>query len=314
MSLPGKELLLDAVKGGVLTLALFLAYITFPVLGLAAGIFAPIPSIYYYCKRGAVVGLSVFVITLTVLIIMGDTTVPLLYLLQTGLIGLLLPLFYLQGKGSARSIAYAVGINVILIAVFAAAYILWAGADLQGSLVKGIKSSTEQAITVYGKQGLTPEELQFFTQGVRQAGDLIAKIFPALALVALASFATVNMALIFRLRAKWLPNIPEPGRLQTFRNPDILVWAVISAGFALMLSQPDISRVALNLLIVLGFTYFIQGLAVLLTFFQRISVPSLARIIFWLALAFQPYLVLAIVILGLFDTWGNFRTPKQKNL
>lgn len=314
MSLPGKELLLDAVKGGALTLALFLAYVTFPVLGLAAGFFAPLPSLYYYLKRGAVTGLSVFVITLTVLIAMGDSAVPILYLLQVGLIGLLLPFFYLQGKGSARAIAYAVGIDFLLIIILAAVYGFWSGTDLQGILLKGITSSTEQAITVYSKQGLPAEELEMFTQGVRQAGALIAKVFPALILVALGTFAALNMAVIFRIRAKWLPDIPEPEQFQSFRNPDLLVWVVIAAGFALLTPQADISRVALNILIVIGFIYFLQGLAVVLSFFQRIAVPSLARVIFWLALAFQPYLVLAISFLGLFDIWGNFRTPKQKNL
>jgi len=314
MSLPGKELLFDAVKGGALTLALFLAYVTFPVLGLAAGFFAPLPSLYYYLKRGAATGFSVFIITLAVLILMGDSAVPLLYLLQVGLIGLLLPFFYLQGKGSARAIAYSVGIDFLLIIILAVGYGLWSGTDLQGILLKGITNSTEQAITVYSKQGLPAEELEMFTQGVRQAGALIAKVFPALILVALGTFAALNMAVIFRIRAKWLPDIPEPEQFQSFRNPDLLVWVAIAAGFALLTPQADISRVALNILIVIGFIYFLQGLAVVLSFFQRIAVPSLARVIFWLALAFQPYLVLAIAFLGLFDIWGNFRTPKQKNL
>lgn len=314
MRLPGRELLFDAVKGGVLTLALFLAYVTFPVLGLAAGIFAPLPAIYYYLRRGAAAGVLTFAITLSVLMIMGETSIPLLYLLQSGLTGLMLPFFYLQGRGTARAIAYSVGIDFLLIVIFALAYGFWSGADLQGILVKGINSSTEQAVTIYGKQGLSPEDLELFTQGIRQAGALIAKVFPALILVTLGSIAALNMSVIFRIRSKRLPDIPEPEKLLSFRNPEILVWVVIAAGFAMLVPEPDISRAGLNVLIVCSFIYFLQGLAVVLTFFQRISVPSLARIIFWLALAFQPYLVLGIAILGLFDIWGDFRTPKQKNL
>jgi len=314
MHLPGRELLFDAVKGGALTLALFLAYVTFPVIGLAAGIFAPLPAIYYFFKRGAIAGVLTFAITLTVLMIMGDVSIPLFYLLQSGLTGLMLPYYYLQGKGTARAIAYSVGINFLLIVALALAYGFWAGADLQGILLKGINSSTEQAVALYGKQGLSPEELELFTQGIRQAGALIAKIFPALVLVSLGTIAALNMAVIFRIRAKRLPEIPEPELLLSFRNPDLLVWFVIAAGFAVLVPNPDISKVGLNILIVCGFTYFLQGLAVVLAFFKRISVPSLARIIFWLAVAFQPYLVLAIAILGLFDIWGDFRVAKQKNL
>lgn len=314
MGLPGRELLFDAVKGGVLTLALFLAYVTFPVFGLAAGIFAPLPAIYYYLKRGATAGVLTFAITLTVLVIMGDSSVPLLYLLQSGLMALMLPYFLLQGKGVARAISYSVGINFLLIIALAIGYGFWSGTDIQGTIIKGINSSTEQAVLVYAKQGLSAEDLQIFTQGIKQAGDLIAKIFPSLVLVALGNIAAFNISIIFRIRARLLPELPEPAPLQSFRNPDLLVWVVIAAGFAVLTPQPDISRVGLNLLIVCGFIYFLQGLAVVLDFFQRISVPSLARVIFWLALVFQPYLVLAIAIFGLFDTWGDFRTPKQKNL
>ena len=143
MGLPGRELLLDAVKGGALTLALFLAYVTFPVIGLAAGIFTPLPAVYYYFKRGSVVGVLTFAITLTVLMIMGEISIPLFYLLQSGLTGIMLPYFYLQGKGTARAIAYSVGINFLLIIVLAIAYGSWTGVDLQGTLLKGINSSTE---------------------------------------------------------------------------------------------------------------------------------------------------------------------------
>jgi len=314
MRLAGTELLLDAVKGGVLTLALFLAYVTFPVLGLAGGMFTPLPAIYYYLKRGAVTGVMIFIITLITLMIMGDISIPLFYLLQSGLTGILLPFFYLQRKGAARAITLSVGINFLLIVAFAVGYSFWAGVDLQGILLKGINSSTEQAVVLYGKQGLSPEELELFTQGIRQAGALIAKVFPALILVVLGFIAALNMAIIFRIRSKRLPNLPEPEQLLSFRNPDLVVWVVIAAGIAVLVPESDTSRAGLNILIICGFIYFLQGLAIVLSYFKRVAVPSLVRIIFWLALAFQPYLVLAIAFFGLFDIWGDFRTPKQKNL
>ena len=152
------------------------------------------------------------------------------------------------------------------------------------------------------------------TSGIRQAGRLIASIFPALLLVSLGMMAALNMSVLFRFAAKRLPLLPRPEPFVRFKNPEPLVWVLIAAGFSMLVPQPDLHRVALNILVVVGSVYFLQGLAVVLAFFQRLSVPSLARIIFWLVLAFQPYLVLAIAILGVFDIWGDFRTPKPKNL
>jgi len=314
MITPRRELVLDAIKGGVLTLVLFLAYVTFPVIGLLPALFVPFPAVYYHVKNGTAAGAGVFAITLSALVLMQDGSTPLLYVLQSGLIGFLLPFFYLQGKGAAKSVAYAVGIDFLLIVALAVAYGFWAGADLQGMLLKGIESSTEQAIGIYSKQGLSPEDLAMLTSGIRQAGQFIASVFPALLLVSLGMIAAINMSVLFRFAAKSLPLLPQPESYLSFRNPDALVWVLIAAGFSMLVPQPDIQRAALNILVVSGFIYFLQGLAVVLAFFRRVTVPSLARIIFWLVLAFQPYLVLAIAFLGVFDIWGDFRSPKQKNL
>lgn len=314
MMIPGRELLLDAIKGAVLTLALFLAYVTFPLVGLLPGVIAPLPGIYYCTKRGVAAGITIVAVTVLVLCAMNDLSAALLYMLQCGLLSLLLPLFYRQGKGAARAIAYGVGINFLLIVALTAGYAIWAGFDLQGNILKGIETSITQAIALYEKQGIKGEELQTLTRGMHQAGALIGRVFPSLLLVALGSLAAINMAFLFRIAKRVLPELPQPESFLSFRNPDALVWVVITAGFAMLLPYPDISRIALNLLIVTGFVYFLQGLAVTLAFFRKISAPSLVRVIFWLFLAFQPYMVLAIAIIGIFDIWGEFRNPREKNL
>jgi uncharacterized protein YybS (DUF2232 family) len=289
--------------------------VTFPVIGLLPGLFVPLPAVYFHIKKGAAAGAGVFAITLTVLILMQDGSAPLLYTLQSGLIGFLLPFFYLQGKGTAKCVAYSVGIDFLLIIVLAVSYGLWSGVDLQGMLLKGIETSTEQAIGIYSKQeGLSPDDLAMLTSGIRQAGQLIANVFPALLLVSLGSLAALNLSVLLRFATKSLPQLPQSESYLTFRNPEALVWVLIAAGFSMLIPQPDLKRVALNILVVFGFIYFLQGLAVVLSFFRRVSLPSFARIIFWLVLAFQPYLVLAIAFLGVFDIWGDFRAPKQKNL
>ena len=314
MTLPGRDMTLDLIKGGVLTLALFLAYVTFPVIGLLPGIFVPLPAIYFYLKRGMVTGVTIFTITVVVLAAMGEGSVPLLYICQAGIISLLIPYFYLQGKGTARSIAYSVGIVSLLIASIAAVFGIWSGVDLQATLLSGIRTSTDQAVAIYSKQGLKKEELDLLTSGMRQAGELIARVFPALLVISLGCIAVLNMSVFFRLAAKYLPRLPQPESFLGFRNPEPLVWVLIAAGFAMLLPQPETQRVSLNVLLLCTFVYFLQGLAIVLAFFRRSATPPLARGIFWLVLMFQPYLAAAIAVLGIFDIWGDFRTPKQQNL
>ena len=314
MTQQGRDFALDLIKGGVLTLALFLAYITFPVIGLLPGIFVPLPAIYFTLKRGITVGVMIFSLTVAVLSVMGGATVPLLYIFQAGIIGLLIPWFYLQGKGTAKSIALTVGIDALLITLLAVAYGLWSGVDLHGSILSGIRTSTDQVAALYAKQGLSKEELDLLTSGMREAGELIAKVFPALLVISLGSTAAINMALCFRLSAKHLPGMQQPESFLGFRNPDQLVWILIVSGFSMLIPEPNTQRAALNVLLLSVFVYFIQGLAVVLAFFRRAATPALVRSIFWMILIFQPYMAAAVAVLGIFDIWGDFRTPKPKNL
>jgi uncharacterized protein YybS (DUF2232 family) len=59
----------------------------------------------------------------------------------------------------------------------------------------------------------------------------------------------------------------------------------------------------------------VQGFAVIGHFFTRLKVPAFIRILATLFLFLQPFMVLAVAALGVFDLWGDFRNPKkQENL
>jgi uncharacterized protein YybS (DUF2232 family) len=104
------------------------------------------------------------------------------------------------------------------------------------------------------------------------------------------------------------------GEFRHFRNDDRLVWLLIASGFALLPDHAIFNRAALNLLLVVLFAYLLQGLAVMAHFFTRFAVPAIGRFMFYLFLLLQPYLLAGVAALGIFDIWGNFRTPKQQNL
>jgi hypothetical protein len=149
---------------------------------------------------------------------------------------------------------------------------------------------------------------------MKQAGAVVGRIYPALVLVALGAIAGLNLQLLRRM-AERLNRPLALTELSRFRNPDHLVWFLIVPGFALLVRNTDVSTAALNVLAVILALYFVQGLAVALHLFDRFAVPRFIRITFYFLLALQPYLAVALATLGIFDLWGDFRTPKQqKNL
>jgi uncharacterized protein YybS (DUF2232 family) len=313
MRFPDKGKLLDTLKGSTATLALFLAYISLPLVGFLPGLFAPLPGMYYILKSGKSVGLVIVLVTAALLAIIADPTVPLLYLAQSGLISLALPYFLGKGWGGARAVVFSAGVTFVFLLIAAAIFWLVQGVDPNEMILKGINSTISQTATLYEKSGLKGEELETLQQGIKETGLLIARIYPAIVLTGLGAVAGLNMLVLRRLAIR-LGQTLVVGDFKKFRNPDHLIWFVIAAGFTLLLNNRDISTAALNLLVVTLSLYFLQGLAIILHFFDRFAVSRVVRVIFYVLLALQPYLAFAAAILGIFDLWGSFRTPKQQNL
>lgn len=312
MNFPGKGSLLDIIKGSIATLTLFLAYVSFPLVGMLPGLLVPLPAIFYTLKSGRICALVVAITAIVLALVTGPQSAG-LYLLQCGVMTLALPEFMVREWGGARSIAAAVALNLALILALAAVYGISQGVDVHGQVLKGINASIAQTVQIYEKSGLTGDELAGLRQGMQQAGVLIGRLYPALLVVSLALIAGLNLALLTKLAAK-LPRPLPVGDFKRFKNPEQLVWAVIVAGFAMLPDAPVLTGVALNVLVVTLSLYFIQGMAVILHFFQRFTVPPLVRWICYLLLGLQPYLLVAVAALGIFDIWGDFRAPKPQNL
>ncbi len=311
MNFPDKGMLLDTCKGSVATVALFLAYITLPLAGVLPGIFAPLPGMYYTLKSGKSIGIAIVLISAGSLAILANPMTLFLYLVQSGLMSLVMPYILAKGWGGARAIAFSVSAGLACIMLVVLFAWLVRGIDLHGEILKGINSSISQTVKLYEKSGLKEEDLQSLRQGMEQAGVMIGRVYPALILVGLGAVAGFNLLMLRKMAEKFDFQL-SIGELKNFRNPDHLIWFVIVPGFALLLKNADVSMAALNLLVLVLSLYFMQGLAVTVHTFERLSVSRLVRTTFYVLLALQPYLAVALALFGIFDLWGNFRTPKQK--
>jgi hypothetical protein len=93
--------------------------------------------------------------------------------------------------------------------------------------------------------------------------------------------------------------------------PDHLVWAVILGGLGLVPGWPTATAVGVNILLVLGPLYAIQGLAVLRHLFQRARLPRPLQGVGFGLFALQPLLLVGVACLGLTDLWADFRKIRQ---
>ena len=311
MEFPDKGIVLDLIKGSVATLTLFLAYVTFPLVGMLPGLFAPFPAVYYAFKSGKTTGAAIIAVSAAVMAILGDATFVIFFILQSGVIALALPVFLAMVKGGAKAIACTVTVNLVAILLLAVVYGVTQGGNPHAQAIKVINTSVSQVAVLYEQIGVKGDELKALQQGMKQAGALIGRVYPALLVVSLAFIVGLNLVVLSKFSAR-LPSFPATGDFKSFKNPEQLVWVLIAAGFTMLIQNYQVSTAALNVLIVTVSLYFIQGIAVIFHFFTRFTVPKLVRALFYLFLALQPYLVVAVAALGLFDIWGDFRSPKQQ--
>lgn len=293
---------------------LFAAYLVIPLAGIFSGLLAPFPAAYVRFRHGR---------GAAVIIVMGATAATTayfglsagtFYLVQCGLIALMLPELLLRGFSATRSIVWTTTTCVVFLTAAVVFFSITSGQNVHQMAVAEIQKSVAQAIAIYEKSGVKGEELTILRQTMATAADLVIRMYPALVTITLVGMVGCNLALLRRFTGGmgFDLNINE---FRTFRNPEILVWGLIAAGFSLLADNMIVTTPAINVLAVIVVLYFLQGLAVLSTVIARQSIAGALRTGLYIMLLLQPYLAALVAAIGIFDLWGDFRTPrKQENL
>ncbi|KAA0895430.1 YybS family protein [Oryzomonas rubra] len=309
-----KARLTAVLVGTAGTFALFAVSFVLPPLGFFTGLLAPFPVVYYRLRQGR--GTSVVILALAgiALTAVYSPNVGAIYLLQCGVIALLMPELLLRGYGAARTIAWTTGVSAALVAMVAVILTLVSNQDLQQAFSGEISTSISRALALYEKSGVKGDELSMVKKSMDMAAALLIRVYPSLVTILLGIMAGCNLALI--RRPAFLMGYRFPlGDFKDLRLPEPLVWILIAAGFAMLAPSQFVTMPALNVLVVTTTLYFLQGLAVILTLTARQAFYSIIRVFLWVMLLVQPYLAAIVAAIGIFDLWGDFRTPKkQENL
>jgi hypothetical protein len=91
------------------------------------------------------------------------------------------------------------------------------------------------------------------------------------------------------------------------RVPDMAVYPFILCGLLTLFRIDALRTWCYNILLILGFMYFLCGVSILAWYMARLGVPLVFKILFCLlVLSYPPFALLAAGI-GLFDQWFDFR-------
>jgi len=301
----------ETALGVIASAVLFAAYMAIPLAGFFPGLLAPFPAAFFRIRHGSGTAVIIILGTTTLLVAGFGFQAGLLYLLQCGVIALVATELLVKGYGGCRTIAWTTALNLVVFAVAVLAYSLISGQNIHALALKEINSSIAQTVTIYESAGIKGEDLVLVKQSMTWVGELISKIYPALLTIVLVLATACNLALLKRSASRMGFEL-KIGSFNDFRNHDLLVWLLIASGFAMLAGNPIITIPSLNILVVTTLLYFLQGLAAMLTIIARQPFAGVLRVMLSCMLLFQPYLIALVAAFGIFDLWGDFRTPEKQ--
>jgi uncharacterized protein YybS (DUF2232 family) len=289
---------------------LFSASLAVPLVGFVSAFLAPVPLGLARIKSGS--GAAGFTALLTTLLmaLLFSPPVGAWYAVQCGLIGLVVPELMLKGMNPFRTILWSTALAVLLTAVIVTAFSISTGTNPQVFAQKEISDGINQAVKLYEKQsGLSAQDLETLRGGMQNIGRLMSLIYPALVSINLGLISAACLLFCHRIADRYSLTSSRVS-FREFRTPASLIWLLIIAGFFMLIAVPLVTTPALNVLVVLGVLYFMQGLAVLLTFCARTKFNGTLKVLLTIILVTQPYLTVIVAVIGIFDYWGEFRTPR----
>jgi uncharacterized protein YybS (DUF2232 family) len=298
------------LAGAAGAFVMFAASVVLPPIGFFAGLLAPFPAVLNHVRYGRMTGITIVLAVTTALTAVFGISAGALYLLQCGAVSLVMPELIVRGHRPGRIIVWTTACSVSLLAGAMALYSLLSGHHIHQILSDEITASLTQAMALYEKSGVTGDELAQVKRSMEAATALMVRIYPALTTLLLALMTGCNVALMRRPAARL--GYVSAGQFSEFRVPEPLIWLLIAAGFSLLAPDRALTTPALNVMVVLVALYFLQGLAVIITITGRHALSRVLRLLFYALLLLQPYVAGVVAIIGIFDLWGDFRTPGQK--
>jgi uncharacterized protein YybS (DUF2232 family) len=295
------------------TVFLLISGVVLPAAGVILMPFVPQPVLLFGLKYGAGLGAGVLIAALVCLFVLAGEALGFVYSVFAVMVGLL---FWLLGRLRAIELLVT-AVAAAMLATAAGILLYFYGSwgamtqDLRASLIDNLTV----ALRVHEKMGFPQESLNLFSEKIPEIVEQMLRLLPSLLFVSLCLVVLLNVLFLLRRfperREQWLS-------IATFREwkcPEPLVWALIACGFAVFVPASEwVTIVALNVLLVTGVCYFIQGLAIVAFFFHKNNVPRFLRSATYILIIFQQIFTLLVAALGLFDLWGDFRRLKKNNL
>ena len=302
----------DIVTGVLITSLVFLVAIFIPIVGFVVALLIPLPILFYRSKLGRTAGGIILMISsLVMILLIGELSLDGLFFLELLLIGFVLGELIEFNLSIEKTILYASG--CVFLSAFGGLLLfgILSGKGIAAMVSDYVAKNLELTLALYRNMGMSEETVQLISNSLDKIQYVLVRIIPALvtASTLLVVWASILLAEpILKNRSLFYPDF---GRLNMWKAPEVLVWTVIGCGLALFLPNTTAKMIGLNGLIILMTVYFFQGIAIVSFYFEKKRFPRVIRIFLYTLIALQQLILLAVIGLGFFDLWVNFRRLSQ---
>ncbi len=174
-------------------------------------------------------------------------------------------------------------------------------------LLTTINEGMDEAVAYYRANGSLPEESLYLLEATfQQMKVLLPRVMPAILACIVILIVWLTMVAGNQLLYKKIGDRPWP-EYRFWTLPERFIWGLIASGVLVILPMEAGRTVGMNLLLVTGLLYCFQGIAIILFYFYKWSVPVFLQAIIYAILFFQSFGAIFLAILGVADVWFDLR-------
>jgi uncharacterized protein YybS (DUF2232 family) len=302
----------DFVLGIVISTLSLLSVVLLPLLGAMVIVLTPLPVLFYFAKFGRFGGGVLFGVSLTLALLIvrfvnPDIILPLLFFIFSGATGMMLAEVLRRSLSIEKTLIFPLAALLtcsgclLLIDAYQTGQPPW-------QLIENFTSSSiRENIKLYEQLDISSEQIALIKDHAGQIASLLTCIFPAIFLVSTSLIIWLNILAARFLFQKHGLYYPDFGDLTLWKAPEKMVWLLIGTGGMLLIPWAAVNYAGMNLLIICLFVYLCAGLSIIGYFFKMKRVSVFFKILFYVLILIQQYLLLFVMVLGLFDLWADFR-------
>ena len=207
---------------------------------------------------------------------------------------------------------YSVGASFLLGGVLIYLFLLAKDINLSSFMTEQITQSMNSSMDAYRQMGISNSEID----NIKLYSEKLASVFigsiPAWMIVSSTIGVLLNYVLVKMVWNKYVGNSIyfESADLEKWSANEYLIWLFIFSGIMLLIPAKDLNTIGLNSLIISLMVYFFQGIAVIIFYMKKKTFPLFLKIIIYGLIIIQPLLLLFVILIGVFDTWADFRKLK----